>query len=143
MTFSIVARVHDAHAVAVANTFIAATSMATAARPGVAAVATATATMSYATDGLTMLAASMNAANTVAELTSWDEGRDHHRLAVVCATDQASFTGSSCMECVGGRHGGDKTAATRSRATSWSVSRSSETWNEHGSTTSVCGWTHD
>jgi uncharacterized Ntn-hydrolase superfamily protein len=109
MTFSIVARIGDAFGVAVASKFIAVGSVVPAARLGAGAVATqAMAKVSYATDGLVLLAAGASAADTVARLTSLDEGRQDRQLGVVAATDQSTFTGRDCMDWAGGLHGGDK-----------------------------------
>ena len=108
MTFSIVARIGDAYGVAVASKFIAVGSVVPAARLGVGAIATqAMAKVSYAADGLAMLAAGSGAADTVAGLTSADEGRDDRQLGVVGATGQSTFTGPGCMDWAGGVTGGD------------------------------------
>ena len=109
MTFSIVARIGDAYGVAVASKFIAVGSVVPAARLGVGAVATqAMANVSYASDGLALLAEGASAVDTVARLTSPDEGRQDRQLGVVAATDQSTFTGADCMDWAGGRCGGDK-----------------------------------
>ncbi|MEP7193306.1 MAG: DUF1028 domain-containing protein [Actinomycetota bacterium] len=109
MTFSIVARIGDAFGVAVASKFIAVGSVVPAAQLGVGAVATqAMAKVSYATDGLDMLAAGASAADTIARLTSSDEGREDRQLGVVAARDQSTFTGRGCMDWAGGVHGGDE-----------------------------------
>jgi uncharacterized Ntn-hydrolase superfamily protein len=109
MTFSIVARIGDAYGVAVASKFIAVGSVVPAARLGVGAVATqAMAKVSYATDGLGLLAAGASAADTVARLTSMDEGRENRQIGVVAATDQSTFTGRDCMDWAGGVSGADK-----------------------------------
>ena len=108
MTFSLVARAGDAYGVAVASKFIAVGSVVPAARLGVGAIATqAMAKVSYAADGLALLAAGTGAADTVARLTSADEGRDDRQLGVVCATGQSTFTGPGCMDWAGGVTGGD------------------------------------
>lgn len=108
MTFSIVARISDAYGVAVASKFIAVGSVVPAARIGVGAVATqAMAKVSYAPDGLALLAQGMSAADTVTRLTSLDQAREDRQLGVVAATDQSTFTGADCMDWAGGRHGGD------------------------------------
>ena len=109
MTFSIMARAGDAYGVAVASRFIAVGSVVPSARLGVGAVATqAMAKMSYATDGLALLARGATATDTVAGLTSPDEGREDRQLGVVAAADQSTFTGRDCMDWAGGRCGGDK-----------------------------------
>jgi len=111
MTFSIVARSGDAYGVAVASKFIAVGSVVPAARLGVGAIATqAMAKVSYAADGLALLAAGADAADTVARLTSSDEGRDDRQLGVVGATSQCTFTGPGCMDWAGGVSGGDATS---------------------------------
>ena len=108
MTFSIVARVGDAYGVAVASKFIAVGSVVPAARLGVGAIATqAMAKVSYAPDGLELLAAGTSAPDTVARLTTADEGRDSRQLGVVGASGQSTFTGSACMNWAGGVIGGD------------------------------------
>ncbi len=108
MTFSIVARIGDAYGVAVASRFIAVGSVVPAAQLGVGAIATqAMAKVSYAADGLALLAAGSGAADTVAALTSADEGRDDRQLGVVCASGQSTFTGPGCMDWAGGVTGGD------------------------------------
>ena len=108
MTFSIVARTGDAYGVAVASKFIAVGSVVPAARLGVGAIATqAMAKVSYSADGLALLAGGSDAADTVAGLTSADEGRDDRQLGVVGATSQSTFTGPGCMDWAGGVTGGD------------------------------------
>jgi uncharacterized Ntn-hydrolase superfamily protein len=108
MTFSIVARIGDGYGVAVASKFIAVGSVVPAARLGVGAVATqAMAKVSYAADGLALLSDGASAPDTVARLTSLDEGRDDRQLGVVGATDQSTFTGPGCMDWAGGVTGGD------------------------------------
>ncbi len=108
MTFSIVARVGNAYGVAVASKFIAVGSVVPLARLGVGAIATqAMAKVSYAADGLEMLAAGSTATDTVARLTAADEGRDNRQLGVVGVSGQSTFTGPACMEWAGGVAGGD------------------------------------
>jgi uncharacterized Ntn-hydrolase superfamily protein len=108
MTFSIVARTGDAYGVAVASKFIAVGSVVPAARLGVGAIATqAMAKVSYAADGLALLSQGTSAADTVARLTTLDEGRDDRQLGVVSATDQDTFTGPGCLDWAGGVNGGD------------------------------------
>jgi uncharacterized Ntn-hydrolase superfamily protein len=108
MTFSIVARIGDAYGVAVASKFIAVGSVVPAARLGVGAIATqAMAKVSYAVDGLDLLSAGSSASDTVARMTTADQGRDNRQLGVVGASDQSTFTGSACMEWAGGVTGGD------------------------------------
>lgn len=107
MTFSIVARSGDAYGVAVASKFIAVGSVVPAARLGAGAIATqAMAKVSYAADGLALLSQDASAEDTVARLTSLDEGRDDRQLGVVSATDQSTFTGPGCMDWAGGVSGG-------------------------------------
>jgi uncharacterized Ntn-hydrolase superfamily protein len=108
MTFSIVARLGDAYGVAVAGKFIAVGSVVPAARLGVGAVATqAMAKVSYASDGLALLAQGMSAADTVARPTSLDQGRQDRQLDMVAASDHVTFMGRQCMDWAGG-HGGDE-----------------------------------
>jgi len=108
MTFSIVARDGDSYGVVVASKFIAVGSVVPAARLGVGAIATqAMAKVSYLADGLALLSAGSSAADTVAALTSADEGRDDRQLGVVSATGQSSFTGPGCMDWAGDISGGD------------------------------------
>ena len=109
MTFSIVARVGDDYGVAVASRFIAVGSVVPSARLGVGAIATqAMAKMSYASDGLALLTGGATAADTVARLTSLDEGREERQLGVVASADQSTFTGRDCMDWAGGLCGADK-----------------------------------
>jgi len=108
MTFSIVARIGEAYGVAVASKFIAVGSVVPAARLGAGAVATqAMAKVSYATDGLALLAQGMSAVDAVTRLTGLDEGREDRQLGMVAASDQSTYTGRECMDWAGGRHGGD------------------------------------
>lgn len=108
MTFSIVARTGDSYGVAVASKFIAVGSVVPAARLGVGALATqAMAKVSYLADGLALLSAGSGAADTVAALTSADEGRDDRQLGVVSSKGQSTFTGPGCMVWAGGVTGGD------------------------------------
>ena len=58
--------------------------------------------MSYAADGLALLAAGTGVADTVARLTSADEGRDDRQLGLVSATGQSTFTGPGCRDWAGG-----------------------------------------
>lgn len=109
MTFSIVARIGDAYGVAVASKFIAVGSVVPAARLGVGAVATqAMAKVSYAADGLALLAAGCSAAAAVARLTALDVGSQDRQLGMVSATDQCTFTGRGCMDWAGGVSGADQ-----------------------------------
>jgi uncharacterized Ntn-hydrolase superfamily protein len=108
MTFSIVARIGSAYGVAVASKFIAVGSVVPAAAVGVGAVATqAMAKVSYARDGLGLLAAGASAADAVARLTSADQDRESRQLGIVAATGQSTFTGRDCMDWAGGVSSGD------------------------------------
>lgn len=109
MTFSIVAWDKDASpspewGVAVASKFLAVGSVVGWARAGVGAIATqAMANLTYADDGLALLADGREATAVVETLTGADEGRDDRQLGVVDAQgNPATFTGKSCFEWAGG-----------------------------------------
>lgn len=109
MTFSIVACDMDAApapewGVAVASKFLAVGAVVGWGRAGVGAVATqAMANLTYAADGLDLLANGKDASSVVETLTARDEGREDRQLGVVdAAGGSASFTGRSCFEWAGG-----------------------------------------
>jgi uncharacterized Ntn-hydrolase superfamily protein len=136
MTFSIVARVGDSYGVAVASKFIAVGSVVPAARLGVGAIATqAMAKVSYLADGLALLSAGSGTADTVAALTSADEGRDDRQLGVVSATGQSTFTGPGCMDWAGGVTGGDVDSGYAIQGNilvgQWVVQDMEKAWLEH------------
>ena len=109
MTFSIVACDMEASpapewGVAVASKFLAVGSVVGWARAGAGAIATqAMANLTYAADGLDLLAAGKHATEVVETLTTRDEGRDDRQLGVVDARGRsATFTGRSCFDWAGG-----------------------------------------
>lgn len=109
MTFSIVACDLEASpspewGVAVASKFLAVGSVVPWARAGVGAIATqAMANLTYAADGLELLAGGDEATSAVETLTTRDEGRDDRQLGVVDAAGRAAtFTGARCFEWAGG-----------------------------------------
>lgn len=112
MTFSIVGQIGDAFGVAVASKFIAVGSVVPAARIGVGAVATqALAKVSYKPDGLALLEGGASAQEAVRRLTGADPQHAERQLAMVTATDQATFTGEECMDWAGGVCGRDESGA--------------------------------
>lgn len=90
-----------------ASKFLAVGSVVGWARAGVGAIATqAMANLSYAADGLALLAEGREATAVVEALTGADDGRDHRQLGVVDAQgNPATFTGKSCFEWAGGSAG--------------------------------------
>ncbi len=106
MTFSIVARSADGHAlgVAVASKFLGVGAAVPAAEAEVGALATQSyANLAYRPQGLTLLRTGVSAAGAVAGLTAADDGRASRQLGVVGATgDGATFTGDECHAWAGG-----------------------------------------
>src|SRR3954468_20394529 len=101
MTFSIVARSADgqSHGVAVASKFLAVGAAVPAAEAGVGAVATqAYANLSYPPGGLALLRQGRSSADTLAELTAADDGRDQRQAGVVSPSGGATFTGPDCHD---------------------------------------------
>ena len=90
--------------VATQSKFLAVGSVVPWAVPGVGAIATqAHANPRYGPDGLELLAQGLSAPDVVARLTGADEGRAERQLGVVDANGGSStYTGSDCMEWVGG-----------------------------------------
>ena len=119
MTFSIVARSEDGShlGVAVASKFLAVGAAVPAADVRAGAIATqALANLAYRPDGLDLLRAGMDAAETVAKLTADDEGRDDRQLGIVDMNGGAStFTGVDCVPWAGG------TAGTTSSGSAYAV----------------------
>src|SRR3954447_19942542 len=108
MTFSVVGRDGDAYGVAVASKFLAVGAAVPAAEAGVGAVATqAYANLSYRPDGLALLRQGRSSADTLAELTEADDGRDQRQAGVVSPSGGATFTGPDCHDWAGGRSGED------------------------------------
>jgi uncharacterized Ntn-hydrolase superfamily protein len=109
MTFSIVARSDDGDSwgVAVASKFLAVGSAVSAARLDVGAVATQSfANTLYKRDGLTHLAAGLNADQTLAALLAADEQREERQVGIVDASGRAAtFSGSGCLYWAGGTAG--------------------------------------
>jgi uncharacterized Ntn-hydrolase superfamily protein len=110
MTFSIVARSADGHAlgVAVASKFLAAGAAVPAALADVGAVATQSyANLAYRPQALALLGTGMTATDTVKALLAGDAGPvDHRQVGVVgAAGDGATFTGSACHGWAGGAAG--------------------------------------
>src|SRR5713101_2325514 len=93
--------------VATQSKFLAVGSVVPWAEPGVGAVATqAYANPRYGPEGLTLLRSGATAEETVAALTSADEGRESRQLGVVDAHGgSASFTGAGCFAWAGGQTG--------------------------------------
>ena len=93
--------------VATQSKFLAVGSVVPWAKPNVGAIATqAYANPRYGPDGLELLASGSGAAEVVERLTAADDGRDHRQLGVVDREGgSATYTGSSCMDWAGGRHG--------------------------------------
>src|SRR5215210_1227059 len=114
MTFSIVGRSASgadgegvSFGVAVASKFLAVGAAVPAAAADVGAIATqAWANLAYREDGLRLLTEGRSAAETVAELTAADGGRDQRQAGVVDRNGlAASFTGPGCHDWAGGRTG--------------------------------------
>jgi uncharacterized Ntn-hydrolase superfamily protein len=108
-TYSIVACDLEAGqwGVAVQSKFLAVGSVVPWAEPNVGAVATQSyANPRYGPDGLALLRAGRSAEETVAELTSADEGRAERQVGIVDGSGRAAtFTGEGCHDWAGGRTG--------------------------------------
>lgn len=104
VTFSIVARVGDAHGVAVASKFLAAAAVVPAAEAGAGALATqAWANIAFGPQGLALLRTGVRAEDVVAGLVASDPGRAQRQLGVVGADgDGATYTGDECPSWAGG-----------------------------------------
>jgi uncharacterized Ntn-hydrolase superfamily protein len=105
-TFSIVAfdPKTDSLGVAVQSRFLAVGSVVPWARAGVGAVATqAMANYNYGPRGLELMSRGRTAGQTVEDLISADEDREHRQLGIVDSRGRAAtFTGSECFEWAGG-----------------------------------------
>jgi uncharacterized Ntn-hydrolase superfamily protein len=105
-TFSIVAfdPETDSLGVAVQSKFLAVGSVVPWASAGIGAVATqAMANYNYGPNGLELMARGKTADETIEELISVDEDREHRQIGVVDARGRAAtFTGSECFEWAGG-----------------------------------------
>jgi uncharacterized Ntn-hydrolase superfamily protein len=105
-TFSIVAFDPETGAlgVAVQSKFLAVGSVVPWARAGVGAVATqALANYKYGPRGLELMAEGKTAGQTVEDLISADEDREHRQVGIVDGRGRtATFTGSECFEWAGG-----------------------------------------
>ncbi len=100
MTWSIVARdAGGAFGVAVSSKFFAVGMLCPHARSGVGAISTqALVNPHYGPRGLDALAAGRSAAETIAEITAADDGREHRQVHAVDAQGRvAARTGSSCI----------------------------------------------
>jgi uncharacterized Ntn-hydrolase superfamily protein len=108
-TYSIVACDLEAGqwGVAVQSKFLAVGSVVPWAEPNVGAIATQSyANPRYGPDGLALLRAGRSAEETVAELTSADEGRAERQVGIVDGSGRAAtFTGEGCHDWAGGRTG--------------------------------------
>jgi uncharacterized Ntn-hydrolase superfamily protein len=108
-TYSIVACDLEAGqwGVAVQSKFLAVGSVVPWAEPNVGAIATQSyANPRYGPDGLALLRAGRSAEQTVAELTSADEGRAERQVGIVDGSGRAAtFTGEGCHDWAGGRTG--------------------------------------
>jgi uncharacterized Ntn-hydrolase superfamily protein len=108
-TYSIVACDLEAGqwGVAVQSKFLAVGSVVPWAEPTVGAIATQSyANPRYGPDGLALLRAGRSAEETVAELTSADEGRAERQVGIVDGSGRAAtFTGEGCHDWAGGRTG--------------------------------------
>jgi uncharacterized Ntn-hydrolase superfamily protein len=93
--------------VATQSKFLAVGSVVPWAEPQVGAIATQSyANPRYGPDGLALLRGGLSAEETVAQLTSADEGRDHRQLGIVDGLGRAAtFTGPECHSWAGGRTG--------------------------------------
>ena len=105
-TFSIVAfdPETDSLGVAVQSKFLAVGSVVPWASAGIGAVATqAMANYNYGPNGLELMARGETADDTIEELISADEDREHRQIGAVDAGGRAAtFTGSECFEWAGG-----------------------------------------
>ena len=105
-TFSIVAFDPETGSlgIAVQSKFLAVGSVVPWASAGVGAVATqAMANYNYGPRGLELMSGGMTAAQTVEDLISSDEDREHRQLGVVDGRGRAAtFTGAECFEWAGG-----------------------------------------
>lgn len=104
-TFSIVAydKDEDAWGVAVASKFLAAAAVVSWAQAGVGAVATqAFAKISFAPDGLKMMAEGVSAEQTLAKLLADDPDREHRQVGLVDKNGGvAAHTGLECFDWAG------------------------------------------
>ncbi len=109
MTFSIVARDLQAGelGIAVQSKFLAVGAVVPWAKAGVGAIATqAWANTSYGPRGLDLLASGRSATETLAQLTSEDEGREHRQVGIVAINGEpATYTGNECYSWAGGHVG--------------------------------------
>src|SRR5215211_8049179 len=97
----------DSWGVAVQSKFLAVGAVVPWARAGVGAVATqAMANYNYGPRGLDLMAAGKTANETVEDLISAEEDREHRRVGVVDGKGRAAtFTGSQCFDWAGGKTG--------------------------------------
>ena len=106
MTFSIVARDPQSGelGIAVQSKFLAVGAVVPWARAGVGAIATQSwANTSYGSQGLALLAEGLSAAETLARLTSNDDGRASRQVGIVAVTGEpVTYTGDQCYSWAGG-----------------------------------------
>jgi uncharacterized Ntn-hydrolase superfamily protein len=135
-TYSIVACDLDAGqwGVAVQSKFLAVGAVVPWAEPGVGAIATQSyANPRYGPDGLALLRSGKSAAETVAELTRADAGREHRQVGVVDGAGRgASFTGEGCQEWAGGRTGNGYAAQGNILVSDATVDALAETFERNG-----------
>jgi len=109
MTFSIVARDSQAGelGIAVQSKFLAVGAVVPWAKAGVGAIATqAWANTSYGPAGLELLASGLSAEETLAQLTSKDDGRPSRQVGIVAVSGPpATYTGDECYPWAGGHVG--------------------------------------
>src|SRR5437660_1609411 len=109
MTFSIVARDHQTGelGIAVQSKFLAVGAVVPWARAGIGAIATQSwANTTYGPRGLELLASGLSAAETLARLTSEDEGRADRQVGIIGVSGEpATFMGVQCFPWAGGHVG--------------------------------------
>jgi uncharacterized Ntn-hydrolase superfamily protein len=109
MTFSIVARDPQTGelGIAVESKFLAVGAVVPWAKAGIGAIATQSwANTTYGPRGLELLASGLSAAETLARLTSEDEGRADRQVGIIGVhSEPATFTGDQCFPWAGGQVG--------------------------------------
>ncbi len=93
--------------VAMQSRFLGAGAVVPYAKAGVGAIATqASANTTYGPRGLKLLEKGLAPEQVISQLTESDEGRDHRQIGIVDARGRSfSYTGKSCIQWKGGRHG--------------------------------------
>jgi uncharacterized Ntn-hydrolase superfamily protein len=141
-TFSIVAfdPETDSLGVAVQSKFLAVGSVVPWARTGVGAVATqAMANYNYGPHGLELMARGKTADETIEELISADEDREHRQIGVVDARGRAAtFTGSECFEWAGGVTGGNYAAQGNILVGGGTIEAMARAYEESGGDLAAC-----